>query len=111
MVHQGYPHAGQGVFLEDLIGEGNVALTMGVTMLGSLEEPSEAEGMLAKMMMDAMEEYIEEHVSNEKKERVSSEPVTAQRIYALLYKLNADVARLDTMLRTVKKILEERERT
>ena len=50
-------------------------------------------------------------MSNEKKERVSSEPVTAQRIYALLYKLNADVARLDTMLRTVKKILEERERT
>lgn len=59
-------YAGQGVFLEDLIGEGNVALAMGVNMLGSLESPSEAQGMLAKMIMDAMEEYIQENASNEK---------------------------------------------
>lgn len=59
-------YAGQGVFLEDLIGEGNVALALGVSMLGSLEKPSEAPGMLAKMMMDAMEEYIQENASNEK---------------------------------------------
>ena len=59
-------YAGQGVFLEDLIGEGNVALAMGVSMLGSLETPSEAQGMLAKMIMDAMEEYIQENTSNEK---------------------------------------------
>lgn len=51
-------YAGQGVYLEDLIGEGNVALTMGVSMLGALERASEAEGMLAKMIMDGMEEYI-----------------------------------------------------
>ena len=30
-------YAGQGVYLEDLIGEGNVALTIGVSMLGSQE--------------------------------------------------------------------------
>lgn len=59
-------YAGQGVFLEDLIGEGNVALSVGVSMLGSLEAPEEAQGMLAKMMMDAMEEYIAENVQNEK---------------------------------------------
>lgn len=59
-------YAGQGVFLEDLIGEGNVALSVGVSMLGSLETPEEAQGMLAKMMMDAMEEYIAENVQNEK---------------------------------------------
>lgn len=59
-------YAGQGVFLEDLIGEGNVALALGAGMLGSLEKPEEAQGMLAKMMMDAMEEYIAENVSNEK---------------------------------------------
>jgi len=53
-------YAGQGVYLEDLIGEGNVALTMGVTMLGALENASEAQGMLAKLIMDAMEEYISE---------------------------------------------------
>lgn len=62
-------YAGQGVFLEDLIGEGNVALAIGVTMLGSLEEPGEAQGMLAKMIMDAMENYIAENADNEKKDR------------------------------------------
>lgn len=51
-------YSGQGVYLEDLIGEGNVALAMGVTMLGCLEHAREAEGMLVKMIMDAMEECI-----------------------------------------------------
>lgn len=59
-------YAGQGVFLEDLIGEGNVALAFGVGMLGSLEKPEEASGMLGKMIMDAMEEYIAENAANEK---------------------------------------------
>lgn len=59
-------YTGQGVLLEDLIGEGNVALAMGTTMLGCLEKPAEAQGMLAKMMMDAMEDYIAENASNEK---------------------------------------------
>ncbi len=51
-------YAGQGAYLEDLIGEGNVALAMGVSMLGALENAKEAEGMLAKLIMDGMEEYI-----------------------------------------------------
>lgn len=59
-------YTGQGVLLEDLIGEGNVALAMGSTMLGCLEKPAEAQGMLVKMMMDAMEDYIAENASNEK---------------------------------------------
>ncbi|MBR1931388.1 MAG: hypothetical protein IJ833_07970 [Lachnospiraceae bacterium] len=62
-------YAGQGVFLEDLIGEGNVALAMGVSMLGSLEKPAEAQGMLGKLMMDAMEDYIAEHAANEKMDK------------------------------------------
>lgn len=53
-------YSGQGVCLEDLIGEGNVALAVGVTMLGCLEHAGEADGMLAKMIMDAMEECIAE---------------------------------------------------
>lgn len=66
-------YAGQGVFLEDLIGEGNVALTMGVTMLGALEHASEAQGTLAKLIMDAMEEYIAECIDETKKdEKVAS---------------------------------------
>lgn len=59
-------YAGQGVLLEDLIGEGNVALATGVEMLGSLENPDQAPGMLMKLVMDAMEDYIQENASNEK---------------------------------------------
>lgn len=51
-------YAGQGALVEDLIGEGNVALSMGVTMLDCVESIDEIDGFLAKMIMDAMEEYI-----------------------------------------------------
>lgn len=68
-------YTGQGVFLEDLIGEGNVALAFGVTMLGSLEHPGEAPGMLAKMMMDAMEQYIAENTDNDKREQKVADKV------------------------------------
>ena len=61
-------YAGQGVFLEDLIGEGNVALAAGVTMLGALENASEAQGMLGKLMMDAMEDLIREDFEEQKKD-------------------------------------------
>lgn len=59
-------YAGQGVGLEDLIGEGNVALSLGVTMLGALEHAKEAQGMLGKMIMDAMEDCIAENAAAEK---------------------------------------------
>ncbi len=62
-------YAGQGVYLEDLIGEGNVAVAMGVTMLGALEHASEVRGMLAKLIMDAMEEYIAENAEESKKDK------------------------------------------
>ena len=62
-------YAGQGVYLEDLIGEGNVALAMGVTMLGALEHESEAQGMIGKMIMDAMEEFITENAEESKKDQ------------------------------------------
>lgn len=51
-------YAGQGVLLEDLIGEGNMALVSAVTLLGSLEKPSEVEGFLASQVMDAMQDVI-----------------------------------------------------
>ena len=59
-------YAGQGVFLEDLIGEGNLALTAGVEMLGCLEKPSEVDGMLGKMLMDTMEDFITENMDAKK---------------------------------------------
>ncbi len=72
-------YAGQGVALEDLIGEGNVALATAVEMLARsgkagggeplLGKPSEAQGLLARRIMDAMEECIREHAANEKTDR------------------------------------------
>ena len=68
-------YAGQGVFLEDLIGEGNVALAVGVTMLGCLEKSSEVQGMLGKMIMDAMENYIAENTESEKADQKVADKV------------------------------------
>lgn len=68
-------YAGQGAYLEDLIGEGNVALTIGVTMLGCLEHAAEAEGMLIKMVMDAMEEHISETAEDDERSRKALQKV------------------------------------
>lgn len=68
-------YAGQGVYLEDLIGEGNVAVTAGVTMLGALEHASEAQGMLGRLIMDAMEEYISENAEETKKNQKIADKV------------------------------------
>ncbi len=55
----------QGVYIEDLIGEGNLALTRGVTMLDAIGEPAEVEGFLYKLMLDAMEKLIEDNLSED----------------------------------------------
>lgn len=68
-------YTGQGVGLEDLIGEGNVALSLGVHMLGALEHAGEARGMLGKMMMDAMEDCIAANAEEEKSDRKLAEKV------------------------------------
>lgn len=62
-------YAGQGVSLDDLIGEGNVALAEGVAMLGCLEHAGEADGMLMRMVMDAMEESISLSASEADKDK------------------------------------------
>ena len=59
-------YASQGMFIDDLIGEGNVALSMGVEMLGALESPEEVPGMLTGMIMDAMEEALGEEADSKK---------------------------------------------
>ena len=46
------------MYPEDLIGEGNVALVTGVTLLGATETFEEAEEALTQMMMNAMEDLI-----------------------------------------------------
>lgn len=74
-------YVGQGVLLEDLIGEGNMALAMGLKMLEdrgqdkALKSFSEMQGMLVKQIMDAMETLIQENAANEKADRKVAERV------------------------------------
>ena len=53
-------YAEQGVPVEDLIGEGNIALTKAVTALDQIDNPSECDSFLAQMIMDSMENTIED---------------------------------------------------
>ena len=94
-------YAGQGVFLEDLIGEGNVAVAVGVTMLGALEHAAEAQGMIGKLIMDAMEEFISENAEESKKDKKIADKVN---------KVADAAAQLATELRrkvTVEEWMEE----
>ena len=68
-------YAGQGVLLEDLIGEGNVALASSVTMLASMEDPKEVPALLGRMIMNAMEEYIEENTKNHEADKKIADKV------------------------------------
>ena len=94
-------YTGQGVGLEDLIGEGNVALSLGVTMLGALEHADEAQGMLIRMMMDAMEECIETIAAEEKSDQKIADKVNrvADAANALREELRRAV--------TVEELMEE----
>ncbi len=48
----------QSLPIEDLIGEGNIGLMMGVEALSCVDGPLEAEGFLGKMIMDSMDAAI-----------------------------------------------------
>lgn len=51
-------YVGQGADMADLIGEGNVALTVAVDQLECVDTPEDADALIAKMIMNSMEEYI-----------------------------------------------------
>ena len=74
-------YVGQGVLIEDLIGEGNMALAVELQMIGNGEQKSsgitysELRGELAKKAMDAMEALIRENVDNEKADKKVEEKV------------------------------------
>ena len=70
-------YSGQGVLLEDLIGEGNVILSVGIDMLGCLEDPDEVDGMLGKMIMDGMEAYINRDAEAQKADMLLEDLVNA----------------------------------
>ncbi len=94
-------YAGQGVYLEDLIGEGNVALSAGVTMLGALEHAFEAQGMLARLIMDAMEEYIAQNAEEEKKDKKIVDKVN--KVADIAHGLSKELRRKVT----VEEVMEE----
>lgn len=58
-------YTGQGVSLMDLIGEGNVALTIAMEELGCVEGPDDVEPLVMKMIMNSMEELIQTEGSSE----------------------------------------------
>lgn len=70
-------YAGQGALIEDLIGEGNVALMAGSGMLDCVESIDEVEGFLIKMVMDAMEEFISDGNDNAQADEAVLEKVNA----------------------------------
>lgn len=91
----------QGVFLEDLIGEGNYALTKGVTMLDAVGEPSEVESFLYKMMLDAMEAIIQDNLA---------EDAGSQKVLELVNEVADKARELSEDLRrkvTVQELMEE----
>ncbi len=91
----------QGVYLEDLIGEGNVALTKGVTMLDAVGEPSEVESFLYKLMLDAMENLIQENLA---------EDAGMQKVLTLVQEVADKAKELSEDLRrkvTVEELMEE----
>ena len=91
----------QGVYLEDLIGEGNVALTKGVTMLDAVGEPDEVESFLYKLMLDAMENVIEANLS---------EDASNQKVLKLVQEVADKASELAEDLRrkvTVKELMDE----
>ena len=51
-------YAGQGVFVDDLIGEANIALVESLGNLGALEAADEVEGFFSKICMDTMQDII-----------------------------------------------------
>ena len=91
----------QGVYLEDLIGEGNVALAKGVTMLDAVGEPKEVEGFLYKLMLDAMEAIIQENLA---------EDAGGQKVLKLVQEVANKAKELSEDLRrkvTVAELMEE----
>ena len=68
-------YAGQGVLMEDLIGGGNEALALGLTLLAPLERPAEVEGFLGKRLMDAMEDMIAANMDDKAADRAVEDKV------------------------------------
>ena len=68
-------YAGQGVYMEDLIGAGNEVLLIAVTQLAPLDKPDEVDGYLGRRIMDAMEDIIAANLDEKAAEKAVEERV------------------------------------
>ena len=68
-------YAGQGVYMEDLIGAGNEVLLIAVTQLAPLDKPDEVDGYLGRRIMDAMEDVIAANLDEKAAEKAVEERV------------------------------------
>ena len=76
-------YAGQGVYMEDLIGTGNEALVRGTKLLAPLDDPEEVEAALAERIMNAMEDLVAENL-----DAVSADETAAELANKVLEKAN-----------------------
>lgn len=58
-------YAGQGVALEDLVGEGNIGILMGIKMLDICESAEEVDEFITRTIMDSMESLIMDNFSSD----------------------------------------------
>ena len=58
-------YTGQGVALEDLVGEGNIGILTGISMLDCCESTEEIEEFIMKMIMDSMESLVMDNFSED----------------------------------------------
>lgn len=95
-------YAGQGALVEDLIGEGNVALAQAVTMLECVETIDEVEGFIGKMIMDAMQDFIGEDMENRQADESVLEKVNA--VYEKSKEMAEEILRKVTVAEVAKEL-------
>lgn len=59
-------YTGHGVLMEDLIGEGNIALMLAVSMLECVESLEDVEGQIGKFIIEALEKLVSDGDTEEK---------------------------------------------
>lgn len=84
-------YAGQGVLMADLIGEGNVALAICVDMLGCVDTPEDADALIVRHIMNAMEDFAA--VESDAKESEKKALATVVKVTDKAREMNEELLR------------------
>ena len=95
-------YEGQGVYSDDLIGEGNVALILGARNLDLCESAEEVEEFLTNSIMDSMEKLISEQSSEEDIDSKITEQVN--RVYEAAKEMSETLLRKVTVSELAKEM-------